>query len=122
MSKHLEGGRKEFFGMKASEGELNLLKRCANHAGCSPADLIRWLTIEYAHVNGLPVRQNMPEPISAADMCAKLGLPPPGPVPYLMVDQATIAAQIDPDRFDDSNTSTMEPLPANESFDPSVVR
>jgi len=67
MAKHIEGGRNKFFGMKASEGELELLKRCALHANCSPADLIRWLTIEYAHVNGLPVRPNLPEPISAAD-------------------------------------------------------
>lgn len=122
MGKHIEGGRKEFFGMKASVAELDLLKRCATHAGCSPADLIRWLTIEYAHVNGLPVRPGIAPTLTAEEMCAKLGLPPPGPVPYLMVDQGTLAAQIDPDRFDDSNTSTMEPLPAMESFDPSVAR
>lgn len=112
MAKHIEGGRNEFFGMKMSEGERDLLTRCARHANCSPADLIRWLTIEYAHVNGLPVRQNMPEPISAADMCAKLGLAPPGPVPYLMVNTETVASRMDFDRFDDTNTSTMDPLPA----------
>ena len=113
MGKHIEGGRKEYFGMKASEGEADLMTRCAAHAGCSTADLVRWLFIEYAHVNGLPVRRDIPPALTAEELCAKLGLPAPGPVPYAVVERETVDEQPDPDRFfmDERTSSTLEPLP-----------
>lgn len=90
--------------------ELDFFKRCAAHAACSLVQMTRHLYTAYAGDYGIPVRRDTPAPLTADQMFAKLGIVKSN-VEHHTVDASSLEGNIDPDRFDESNTSTIEPLP-----------
>lgn len=60
MAKHVEGGRNDYFGMKASPDEKDFMRKCAKHAKVNVSELTRKLFVEYAVANGLMLQTDKP--------------------------------------------------------------
>ena len=118
MGKRVENPRTERLFVLCNPQEQEFFKRCASHAGCNVSELVRHLFTVYGSDHNIPSRTDLPAALTAEQMIAKLGMTNGAQFAQVSADQ--LADHIDPDKFDDSNTSTMDPLP--ESFDPSVSR
>lgn len=112
MTKAADKIRDERLNVKVNSDELDFFKRCAAHAGCNMSQMIRHLFTEYAGTYGIPVRRDVPAPLTAEQMFSKLGIALHGAAEHHTVDATSLEGNIDPDRFDESITSTLDPLPA----------
>ena len=110
--------RTELVTIRATKEEHEFWKRCASHASMGRGDnlsaFVRHLFIEYAAQHGIEYRPAPKMPVSDSPWAHPLPMPA---MPYLPREQSDLEADLDPDRFDDSNTSTMDPLPDPNALD-----
>lgn len=106
--------------IRTTEKERDFYARCVAHASMGRNDgnednrsaFIRHLFTQYAAEHGIPFDTSAPLPLTADQMFAKLGVTDNGPARYVVYDSTALDDDIDPDRFDESYTSTIDPLPA----------
>lgn len=105
--------------LRCTEKEIDFFDRCVAHSSMgrtggmedNRSSFVRYLFTEYAAIHGIPFDPSAPAPLTADQMFAKLGIVKSN-VEHHTVDASSLEGNIDPDRFDESNTSTLDPLPA----------
>lgn len=111
-----ENPRDQFLRVRATKADIDYIDRIIKRLSMgragedSRSDFVRHLITKCGDELGVPYDPTRPA-LTADEMFAKLGVKNSGPAAYVLHEASSLEGSIDPDRYDESNTSTIEPLP-----------